>query len=152
MCEVKGDMYAIPGGAGDVKSEVYYRTMSEKHYKRLEKTNRMPGTGETFISPTKEYAAQYEGALVRFELEPGTTAKLEKIGLKNDSPITNVKYPEMLDIGSVLKWNEKYAQFKGEGLSGKKGIGKPQVNVGLGKGTALDIFNDHITGFERIGK
>ncbi|MHB0879520.1 RHS repeat-associated core domain-containing protein [Paenibacillus sp. SEL1] len=148
-CDDKGNVHE---GTGEVKSEVYYRTMSEKHYKRLEKTNIMPGTGETFISPTKEYAALYEGVLVRFELDPGTTAKLEEIGLKNDSPITNVRYPEMKDISSVSKWNEKYAHFKGEGLSGKKGIGKPQVNIGLGKGTALGIFNDHITSFERTEK
>ena len=38
-------------------------------------------------------------------------------------------------------WTAASAFFKGEGT---------QINVGLGQGSALDIFNEGIVGFERI--
>lgn len=38
-------------------------------------------------------------------------------------------------------WTSDAAFFKGEGS---------QINIGLGRGTALDIFNDGIAGWERV--
>jgi hypothetical protein len=38
-------------------------------------------------------------------------------------------------------WNAVSAFFKAEG---------GQVNIGLGRGPALDIFNNAMTGFERL--
>jgi hypothetical protein len=40
-------------------------------------------------------------------------------------------------------WAASSAHFKGEG---------DQINIGLGCGSALGIFNDSITSFERIAR
>ena len=53
--------------------------------------------------------------------------------------------PTVKDIGG--NWNQTNARFKVETL---KSTGKKQVNIALGKGTALEKFNDNILEFELI--
>ena len=69
--------------AGGGKKEVFYRTMSQSDYDFLRMTGELPSTGETFISPTKSFSCDYDGVMVKFELNSGTTSMLEEIGLSN---------------------------------------------------------------------
>ncbi len=116
--------------------EKIYRAMSEEDFKELKRTGRMPGTGETSTSPNREFSEDYRGVLVEFELKPGTIAKLEAIGVTDGTPDTRSKYPDM-PIGEK-GWNQTNARFKEE---------NGQTNIQLGKGDALDTFNDNITGY-----
>ncbi|MDC9605960.1 hypothetical protein [Xenorhabdus griffiniae] len=64
---------------------------------------------------------------------PFTTKVLEQIGVRDTSKITMKEYP---DVPVISKgWNKYNAYFKAEG---------EQINVGLGKGKALDVFNENI--------
>ena len=130
-------------GSKSAKStEVYYRTMSQSDYDYLRMTGELPATGETFISPTKAFSSDYDGVMVRFELNNGTTSMLEKIGLSNGdrAMLAREIYPDM-DFVSGIKWTENFAFFKAEGS---------QINIGLGKGKALEIFNSNISTFEKV--
>ena len=147
----KGDMKASPngwscdvskaGGNGS-KPEVFYRTMSQSDYDYLRMTGELPPTGETFISPISSFSNDYDGVMVKFELNSGTTSMLEKIGLSNGDRAMLAKevYPDMPYVSGV-KWTENFAFFKAEGS---------QINIGLGKGKALEIFNSNISTFKRM--
>ncbi|MBQ7065704.1 MAG: hypothetical protein IJN92_02690 [Lachnospiraceae bacterium] len=80
--------------------------------------------------------------MVRFELNNGTTSLLEEIGLSNGdrSRLAREIYPNMPYV-SGTKWTENFAFFKAEGS---------QINIGLGKGKALEIFNSNISKFEKV--
>jgi RHS repeat-associated protein len=119
--------------------ETFYRTMSKEDYEELLKTGKVPATSETFISPTQGFSESYEGVLVKFTVKPGTTEALEGIGVRDNSRIARSEYPEMPPVASG--WKEDKAFFKGEGN---------QVNIGLGKGTALDTFNQNIESHEKV--
>jgi RHS repeat-associated protein len=117
------------------EKEKLYRAMSPEDFAIFKETGRMPGTGETSTSPNREFSEDYRGVLVEFELKPGTIAQLEAIGVTDTAPATREKYPDM-PIGEK-GWNQTNARFKEE---------NGQTNIQLGKGDALDIFNDNITG------
>ncbi|OYO76095.1 hypothetical protein CG709_16320, partial [Lachnotalea glycerini] len=127
-------------GSGGDASETYYRTMSHEDYDKLRMTGELQPTGETFISPTQSFSEDYSGITVEIKVNKGTTSQLEIIGAKNDSNITNSTYPNMpyVDKG----WTINNAQFKGEG---------DQINIGLGKGKGLEIFNSNIIDFNKVG-
>ena len=122
--------------------EIYYRTMSPSDYDYLRMTGELPATGETFISPTKSFSGDYDGVTVKFELNKGTVSLLEQIGLSNGDRATLAKkmYPQMPYVSGV-KWTENYAFFKAEGS---------QINIGLGKGNALEIFNSNINSYKKV--
>ena len=113
--------------------EVYYRTMSLKNYESFKKTGKIPATGETTISPTQGFSEGYDGVLVKFKVKKGTTDKLIDIGVRDGSPILADKFPNMSK--STNKWGKNHARFKKEG---------GQLNIGLGKEKALNIFNENI--------
>jgi RHS repeat-associated protein len=119
--------------------ETYYRTLSKQHYDQLTKTGKLPATSETFISPTESFSQNYNGALVRFDMKPGTTDALAKIGVRDTSPKAVETYPDMPVVSKG--WNDFNAFFKGEG---------EQINIGLGRGAGLDTFNSLIEGLTRI--
>ncbi|WP_414943219.1 polymorphic toxin-type HINT domain-containing protein [Amycolatopsis sp. cmx-11-32] len=120
--------------------ESYYRTMSQGHFDSLEATGRLSATRETFISPTRAFSEDYDGILVRFTVRKGTTESLSDIGVRDASAASARAFPNM---GLVSRgWRETSAFFKGKGAG--------HVNIGLGGGKALDIFNDGIVGFERL--
>lgn len=79
------------------------------------------------------YSEKYTGVLVRFEVNPGTTQQLQQIGVRDTSNLAVQKVPDM-PIGSS-GWTKDNAYFKGEGK---------QINIGLGKGKGLDVFNENI--------
>jgi len=130
---------AKSGKKVEEKGEVFYRTISQQDYDTLVATGRMPGTTETTISPTQSFSESYRGVLVEFKMKPGTLAALESIGVRDTSRLTATTYPNMPVGGKG--WGATNARFKGEGQ---------QINIGLGTGKALDMFNDNIVGIKRV--
>jgi hypothetical protein len=99
-----------------------------------------PPTSETFISPTQGFSEDYEGVLVKFKMQPGTRDKLADIGVRDTSAATSAEFPDMPNVGKG--WTRNNAFFKGEGAD--------HVNIGLGKGKALKLFNDNIADYEKV--
>jgi hypothetical protein len=85
------------------------------------------------------FSESYQGVLVRFQTAAGTTDALMEIGVRAHG----TKSAELLPGLPVVKrrWGNRNALFKPEGN---------QINIGLGKGTALELFNQSIRGFEVI--
>jgi YD repeat-containing protein len=119
-------------------NEIFYRTMSPKDIAKMERTNKIPATGETFISPSEAYASGYEGVTVRVTTRPGTMQQLADVGV-SANPGTTALFPDM--PSAAKGWTSNNAMFKLEG---------DVVNTGLGKGKALDIFNSNIVQYESI--
>jgi len=109
--------------------------MSQEQLDELQATGRLPATGETFTSPTRQFSEDYNGRVVEIRVQPGTTAQLAAIGVRDQSAIVAAAYPNMPSVSSG--WPAQNAFFKGEGQ---------QINIGLGRGTALETFNNNITG------
>ena len=129
------DSCIASGGAG----EVFFRTMSPAHAEELLAKGRLPATAETFISPTRGFAESYEGVLMEIEVHPGTTAQLAEVGVRDTSALTGASYPNMPLVGRG--WPARKAFFRAEGA---------QINIGLGRGGALEIFNNNIAGVNVI--
>ena len=121
------------------KPETLYRSMSDRHFAALNRTGMLSPTGETFTSPTQSFSEDYDGQLVKFNLAPGRLAALETAGVRDDSPATDNRYPSMPRVSAG--WNRLSAFFKGKG---------PQINTGLGRGPALQIFNEEIVSYDHI--
>lgn len=113
--------------------------MSKEDYGVLQASGRVPATSETFISPSAEFSSAYQGQMVAFSVRPGTTNSLAGVGVRDGSAVTAGAFPNMPMVSSG--WTSTSAFFKGEG-----GI----VNIGLGRGSALDIFNDAIRSFRAV--
>jgi hypothetical protein len=133
------------------RGEIFYRGMTKADYDILKSTSKLPGTSETFTSPTLEYikAVGYgdEGVIVKFQMQQGTLDKLISIGVKNDTGEKMMQYfSEMPNVTTTSNWTQNNALFKTEG----KGYGLTQINIGLGKGKALSEFNSNIINFEII--
>ncbi len=124
--------------------EKYYKATSSNDYEQLISTGKILGTRETFISPTKGYSSNYDGVLVEFHVKNGTTKELTKIGFRDESVLTSQVYGTM----SLMKNRPKDAEswilhncyFKSE---------RRQINIGLGIGDALELFNNNIIEFYR---
>jgi RHS repeat-associated protein len=129
--------------AGANAGETYYRTMSSGDYASLSESGRLPAsaTGETFISPTESFSANYEGTMVKFTVRSGTTDSLISMGARDTSKLTESAFPDMPEVGKG--WMSTSAYFKAEGN---------QINIGLGRGPALSTFNDAITSFVAVPK
>jgi hypothetical protein len=115
--------------------------MSKADYDTFVKTGKVPATSETFTSPTKAFSQGYDGVLVEFNVKPGTTNALKSVGVRDSSAVVKAQHGDLPKVSSG--WNANGAYFKGE---------KGQVNIGLGKGKALDIFNSNIQGHTVIRK
>ena len=115
--------------------DVFYRSISEKHYDRLLKSGNLPPSGETSIAEKAEYSEEYTGINLEFKLKPGTDKQFEKIGVRNNDGEKLIKeYPNMKE--SFTGWKKYgYIQFKQEGN---------QITRNLGDGKGLDIFNQNI--------
>ena len=132
-------------------NEVYYRTMSEPDYKKLLLEGKVPATNETFISPLREYSQKYEGILVKFHVEAGTSKSLQDIGVVGNSATKREVFPNMSRAQKGWADNNQ-AQFKLEGRRVGINNGNGVVNTGLGSSEALKKFNNSIINFERINK
>ncbi|EOI3479914.1 RHS repeat-associated core domain-containing protein [Cronobacter dublinensis] len=128
-----------PWGLMPCGTTKFYRSMSHEDYEYLRATGKLRGTSETFISPRRAFSENYEGVLVRFHLKTDALEQLKGIGVKDSSFLTKLTYPDMPDVSKG--WKDLNAFFKAEG---------DQINIGLGKGKALDIFNEGIYKFERL--
>jgi hypothetical protein len=100
------------------------------------------------ISSTEGFAKPYGEVLVRFTLKPGTLAALEQAGVSDGTPNIVGKYPDM--PLAPMGWKAKNVLFKTETLRAPGG-GTKQVNIGLGSGPGLDIFNGGIAVFDVVG-
>lgn len=126
--------------------EIFYRSISKENYDELLMTNRISGTGETTTSPNLAFSIDYTGFLVKFKVKPGTIQKLQTIGVTDGNPLVRGQFGDMPTAKEVEgDWNKTHARFKVETL---KSTGKQQVNIALGNGAALKIFNDNIMEFE----
>ena len=132
-------------------NEVYYRTMSEPDYKKLLLEGKVPATNETFISPLREYSQKYEGILVKFHVEAGTSKSLQDIGVVGNNATKREVFPNMSRAQKGWADNNQ-AQFKLEGRRVGINNGNGVVNTGLGSSEALKKFNNSIINFERINK
>jgi hypothetical protein len=70
---------------------------------------------------------------------PGTTDALLNVGVRDSSARAARAFPDMPLVSKG--WSATSAFFKGEG---------ERINIGLGRGTALDIFNEGLTDFEKL--
>ena len=120
--------------------EHFYRAMSKSDFEDFLKTGRLPATSETFISPTRKFSEGYQGVLVKFQVASGTTDTLRGIGVRSHGAKSAALLSDLPQVKSG--WGKNKALFKPEG---------DQINIGLGKGKALDVFNDSIKGFEVLG-
>ncbi len=124
------------------ENSTFYRTMSQEHYDSLVENGKLSATGETFITPSKEYAmsGKYDGVTVQFAMKPGALEELEQIGVRDNSSIVRSAYPNMPQVSSG--WTDENAvYFKGEG---------DFINIGLGKGGGLSLFNQLIQSFNLV--
>jgi hypothetical protein len=123
--------------------EIFYRTIAKEHAEILEKTKKLTPTTETFTSPTQAFSNNYDGVTYKFTMKDGTTKALEDIGVRDQSKLVKSTYPNMPEVKSG--WNENSAFFKQEKV-GKNA----QINIGLGKGKGIKIFNENIISFENV--
>ena len=113
-------------------NEIHYRSMSESHFELLQQTGMLPATFETSISPLSSYSANYRGITARIATAPGTSAKLQEIGIAANEPTAGY-FPHMsTQTGS---WMQTNARFKFE---------SNQMTTQLGQGKALEIYNQNI--------
>jgi RHS repeat-associated protein len=124
--------------------EIFYRGMSIAHYNTLVQSGRLVAGSETFISPIQSFAATYGDVTVEFTLRPGTTNALESIGVRDSARLTFAKYGDLPSVQSVSEWKANNAFFKTEGAGT---VGGQQINIGLGHGPALNVFNDNLIRF-----
>ena len=110
--------------------------MSKQDFAEFSRTGRMRGTTETFTSPTQAFSESYQGILVRFQLEKGTIGRLREIGVRAHGGKSARLLPDLPVVRK--RWGKRHALFKPEG---------DQINIGLGTGRALDIFNNGTRGF-----
>jgi RHS repeat-associated protein len=131
----------VPGRMAPRGVETFYRSMSQSHFDTLTQTGKLTATAETFISPTRGFAAEYRGVLVEFTMSAGTTRALQGIGVRDVSKIARNQFPSLPIVQKG--WATRNAYFKGEGI---------QVNIGLGRGPAIDIFNQNILGIRELAR
>ena len=78
--------------------------------------------------------------MVQFKVKRGTIDELRNIGIaaRNNEEVLS-QFPELKP--DISPWNNKFARFKLE---------KGQVNIALGNGSALEIFNSNLLEFVKI--
>jgi hypothetical protein len=130
--------------------EVFYRGMSSEAFNTLKQTGKLVPSSETFTSPTLNYvkAVGYgdKGVVVKFQMKHGTLDELQTIGVRNDGSDKLMQYYPNMQKSKAGWVNDNKALFKTEGT--KRNM--MQINIGLGKGKAVDIFNNNIIHFEII--
>jgi RHS repeat-associated protein len=137
---INGNSVSVGGDEAAEETETFYRTMSQSNYDQLLATGKLPATSETFVSPSLEYASQYKGVAVQFTMQSGTTDSLLGMGVRN-AGLSGGAYDSLPLV--QRGWGSSSAFFKLEGVV---------VNIGLGRGTALDTFNNMIVNFRLIRK
>lgn len=113
--------------------------MYKVEYDQFIKTGKLPATkSEKMVSPTQHFSEAYEGVLVKFQMRPGSTGSLYDSAVSVANNATKKQFPSLklggkwMDDGTILK------------------IEKGQLNIGLGRGHGLDVFNENIVGYETL--
>jgi len=75
-------------------------------------------------------------------LRPGTVSQLQNIGVRNAAIGHPLKHLPLVQSG----WKGANAFFKLE----KTALNPNHINIGLGNGRALNIFNSNIQNFRKI--
>jgi hypothetical protein len=123
-------------------TETFYRTISQANYDTLMATGKLPATSETFISPSLEYAQQYNGVTVQLNAQAGTQNALMGMGVRNSAAgFAGTAYEGLPSVSGG--WTSSSAFFKWEGGT---------VNIGLGNGSALNTFNNNLVNFSLVPK
>lgn len=86
---------------------------------------------------SKAYARRYSGKTFRIQINAESTVSLEKIGGRGASKAHTMPYLPKVAKG----WKSSNAYFKVEGTN---------LNIGLGDGKALNIFNTNIKTFKIV--
>ena len=120
-------------------AQVFYRAMSAEHYAQLVETGQLAATGETFISPTLEFAQGYEGVVVQFTMKRGAQDAIRSLGVRDASLLTETSHGTMSLVEKG--WAGSNAFFKAE---------QGQINIGLGNGKALETFNRYMEAFAPV--
>ena len=119
------------------RESTFYRAMSDDAAAVFMKTGKMPAGTETFISPTKSFAQNYSGTLFKIKVNSNVISQLQSIGVRNVASAHPMGHLPLVSRG----WKGTNAFFKVEGA---------QMNIGLGNGNALNIFNSNIRSFKVI--
>jgi len=134
----QGDYVIREGG------EVFYRAIFPHNYSHLITTGRLAGTSETSTSPTISFSEDYDGVLVKYYLRHGTINQLVQYGRK--AQYNDLITQQFGDMPIAQRgWANNYVCFKKEG-----GTSRPQVNIQLGIGPGISIFNDNLIAFEVV--
>ena len=88
--------------------------------------------------PTQHFSEAYEGVLVRFQMRAGTEKALRDVAVSAANLGTKRQFPS-LKLGG--KWMDDGTLLK---------IERGQLNIGLGRGKGLDVFNENIVGHETL--
>lgn len=93
-------------------------------------------------TPKRSMGTRCRNSAGEFQLAPGTTDALKGIG------VVKGRKSKMGLPPAKSGWMENNAMFK---VEGSKTVGARQLNIGLGRGKALELFNDSIWGSKTIG-
>ena len=92
------------------------------------------------MTPSGSAEDPHAGSLVRLlSVRPGTTSSLVRMGVRDGSALASSAFPNMPLVSRG--WTSTSAFFKGEGKT---------VNIGLGRGSALNTFNDSILSWQAV--
>ena len=139
-------------------AEIFYRAMPMEHYNELKSTFKLLGSSakETSTSPNSIFSQPYTangGVLIKMWAEPGTIDKLKAIGLRSDPTIhpllkSTIGELPFLPPGKSTQsgWYNSFTLFKVESNANVP----QQVNIQLGTGKGLNIFNEGLIYFEKI--
>ena len=122
------------------ETKTFYRTMALEHYDELLLTGKIPASTETFISPSLAYAQKFSGVNVQLTVNASTIDSLLDIGVRN-AAVGGEIYGSLPLVQSG--WTSSNAFFKYE---------NNVINIGLGNGKALDIFNHNLIDFKKVSK
>lgn len=129
--------------------EIFYRKIDPADFEKLKSTFKIPpgASKETTTSPNISFTNSYDGVLIKFFVNKGTIDKLVKDGISDGANYTKSKFPTLPIPANGYKWTKNNSRFKTEGTNTSGG---PQVNIQLGEGKALEIFNSSILYFEKL--
>ena len=121
------------------ETETFFRTMTKESAEALMSTGKMPAGTETFVDTEQVVAEKFAGVTMKIETRAGTTQQLMQMGVRNEA--ASHPFKSMPRVGKG--WIERNAFFKLE--NGK-------LNIGLGRGRALDTFNCNIITCSQVSK
>jgi hypothetical protein len=133
-------------------AEIFYRKMPSEHYDNLKSNFKLLKSvnNETSTSPNASFSQSYDGVLVKMWVEPGTIDKLKAIGVRGQQdllPLLQQSFGNLPHSGKG--WHPTKVQFKVE----TNEVVTPnfkQVNIQLGSGEGVKIFNHNLLYFEKI--